>query len=98
MRARARLVWPGIEPLEHLADGHLFLDQPAVEHAHHLSLVDIDDKMTVGDISARYIAIAVEGMATKVVPVTCLLQLATTKALAQHGTLIFGDGALDLQQ
>src|SRR3954453_4110865 len=49
-------------------------------------------------LAAWHVAVAVRGTATKVMPVTCLLQLATAKALAQHSALVFGDGTLDLEQ
>jgi hypothetical protein len=92
------VVRPGVQPLEHLADGHPFIDEPAVEHAHQLRLGVIDDKMAGHGIVARHVAIAVRGAATEVMPVTRLLQLAAAETLAQHGALVFGDGALDLQQ
>ena len=96
--ARARVVRPGVQPLEHLSDGHLLIDEPAVEHAHQLRLGVVDDEMAGDGIVARHVAIAVRGAATEVVPITRLLQLAAAETLAQHGALVFGDGALDLQQ
>jgi hypothetical protein len=98
MPARARVVRSSIEPLEHLANGHLFIDEPVVEHTHHLRLGVINDEVAGDSIVARHVAIAVRGAATEVMPITRLLQLAAAKPLTQHGALIFGDGALDLQQ
>jgi hypothetical protein len=92
------VVWSSIEPLEHLANGHLFIDKPAVEHAHQRGLIVVDDKIAGDGIMARHVAIAIRGTATEVMPITRLLQLATTKALAQHGALVLGNGTLDLQQ
>jgi hypothetical protein len=88
----------GVQSLEDLADGHLLVTQPAVEHAHQFGLGVIDHEMAGHGIVARHVAVAVRGAATEVMPVTCLLQLAAAEALAQHGALVLGDGALDLQQ
>ena len=89
---------PGVEPLEHLANGHLFVDKPAVEHAYQRGLVLIDDQMAGHGVMARHVAIAVGRLGTEVMAIARLLQLAAAKALAQHGALVLGDGTLDLQQ
>jgi hypothetical protein len=94
----AGVVRSGVQSLEDLADGHLLVTQPAVEHAHQFGLGVIDHEMAGHGIVARHVAVAVRGAATEVMPVTCLLQLAAAEALAQHGALVLGDGALDLQQ
>jgi hypothetical protein len=98
MAAGARQVGAGIQPLEDLADGHPLLRQPAVEGARQLRLGLIDHEMAGDRIAARHVAIAVRGAAAEVVPVARPLQLAAAEALAENGALVFGDGALDLQQ
>jgi hypothetical protein len=49
-------------------------------------------------VPARHVTIAVRGTPAEIMPVAGALQLAATEALAEDGALVFGDGALDLQQ
>ena len=58
----------------------------------------IDHEVAGHGVVARHVAVAVGGAAAEVVAVARLLQLAAAEALAQHGALVLGDGALDLQQ
>src|SRR4051812_34272166 len=58
----------------------------------------VHDEVAWHGLLARHVAIAIRRTAALVVAVARLLQLATAEALAENGPLVFGDGALDLQQ
>jgi hypothetical protein len=98
MAAGARQVRAGVQPFEDLADGHPFVGEPAVEGAHQFGLVIVDGEVAGRGVVARHIAIAVWGTAAEIMAIPRPLQLATAEALAEHGALVLGDGALDLQQ
>ncbi len=96
--ARARQPGSSIQALEDLADGRLLIDQPAVEHAHQFGLGLIHDEVPGHGVMPRHVAVSVGGTASEVVAIARPLQLATAEALAEDGALVFGDGALDLEQ
>ena len=96
--AGAREVGAGVQALEDLSDGHLLVDEPAVEGAHHLGLALVHHEVTGHGVLARHVAVAVGGTAALVVAIACPLQLAAAEALAEDGALVFSDGTLDLQQ
>ncbi|CAO3425122.1 hypothetical protein [Azospirillum doebereinerae] len=90
--------WPGIQPFEDLADGHLFFGQPAEEEADQIGLGFINDQMAEHALLPTDVAVTVGCPTGKHLPRSGLLQFATTKAFRQHRPFIFGDGALDLEQ
>ncbi len=98
MATGARVVRSMVQPFQDLPDRHLFVREPAVEHAHQLGFRVVDHEMARHDIIARDVAVAIRGPAALVVSIAGLLQLAAAETLAQDGALVFGDGTLDLQQ
>ena len=95
--ARARQVRAGVQALEDLADGRSLVDEPAVEHPRRLDLVLVHHKVARHGVPARHVAVAVGGTTAEVAAVAGALELAAAEALAEDGTLVLGDGALDLQ-
>jgi hypothetical protein len=81
-----------------LAHGQPLISDPAVELPDHHRLCLIDDQTAWPAIAARLVAVAVGCLGTDDLPFPGPLQLATPKPLSQHGALVLGDGALDLQQ
>ena len=98
MATGAREVGAGVQALEDLSDGHLLVDEPAVEGAHHLGLALVHHEVAGHGILTRHVAVAVRGTAALVMAIARPLQLAATEALAEDGALVFSDGTLDLQQ
>jgi hypothetical protein len=98
MPAGAREVRPCVETLEDLADGQLLVREPAIDHAHQVSLGLVDDEMAWHRVVARHISIAVGSTAALIMALAGFLQFAATKALAHDCTLVLRDGALDLQE
>src|SRR5215210_768098 len=98
MAAGAWDIGTGVQALEDLADGRPLVDEPAIKGAHQRGLFLVHDKVAWHRLLARHVAITVRRTAALVVAVARLLQLATAEALAENGPLVFGDGALDLQQ
>jgi hypothetical protein len=87
-----------IQALEDLADGHLLLDKPAVDHAHHCGLALVDHEVPRHALLSRYVAVAVGSFSADVLASTRLLKLAAAEALAQECPLVLRYGALDLQE
>jgi hypothetical protein len=91
-------MWAVGQPLEDLADGHPLIDQPPIEHAHHLGLGLVDLQVGRDAVAGRDVAVAVGGLAGDPVAGAGLLQLTAAEALAEDRPLVLGDGPLDLQQ
>ena len=73
---------PEVQPLEDLADGHLRVDEPAVEHAHELGFGRVELKPPTGTIAAGEIAIAIGRTSADEPAGARLLELAAAEALA----------------
>jgi len=89
---------PGGQPLDDLAHGHPFVDQPAVEHPHHRGLVLVDLQVPRDAVSLGHVAVAIGALAGTPLPSPGLLQLAAAEPLGGDGPLVLGDGPLDLEQ
>src|SRR5262249_45296870 len=96
--AAARPPRAGRQALADLADGQVLVDQPAVEQADDLGLGLVDQQVAGGAVALGDVAVAVGDLAGGPLPGAGLLELAAAEALAQDGTLVRGDGALDLEQ
>ena len=88
----------GGQPLEDLADGHPLVDQPAVEHPHHLGLGLVDLQVPRDAVPPGDVAVAVGGLAGDPVAGPGLLELAAAEPLGEDGPLVLGDRPLDLEQ
>src|SRR6516225_12403444 len=63
--------WPpraSRQPLEDLADGHLLIDKPAVQHADDIGFGFIDDQVSGYSVTLEDVAIAVRGRASSPLP------------------------------
>ncbi len=87
-----------VQLFEDLPDGHLLVDEPAVEQAHQFGLRVIDYEMPRHRLMSWNVAVAIRGTTAQVVSIARLLQLAAAEPFAKNGAFVFGDGALDLQQ
>src|SRR5262249_39950625 len=88
----------GPPAVEDLADGHVLVDQPAVEHADDLGLGLVDQQVAGNAVALGDVAVAVGDLAGGPLPGAGLLELAAAEALAQlaqDGALVLGDGALN---
>src|SRR5262249_43387236 len=66
--AAARPPRPGGEALEELAERHPLVDQPAIEHAHHLGLGVVDDEVRRHAVALGDVAVAVGRLAADPLP------------------------------
>src|SRR5829696_1701792 len=85
-------------PLEDLADGHLLVDEPVVDHAHERGFRLVDLQAPACTFVGWDVAIAVGRTAADEPAGARLLELASAEALAQERPFVFGDRALDLEQ
>jgi hypothetical protein len=81
-----------------LAHGQALVCDPAVELPDHGRLRLVDDQAAWPAVAARLVAVAVGCLGTDDLAFACPLQLAAPEPIGQHGALVFGNGALDLQQ
>ena len=88
--------WAVVQPLHALTDRQPLLDHPGVELAHHGRFIMMNIKAGGRESSSGLVSVAVGCAVPDDVPLTGPLQLATSEALGQDRTLVFGDGALDL--
>jgi len=98
MTAGAWEIGAGVQALEDLTDGCLLVDEPAIQDAHQLGLPLVHHEVTGNGVLARHVAVAAGRATALVMAIARLLQLAAAEALAEHGALVFSDGALDLPQ
>jgi len=98
MLTRARKPRTVMESVQDLPDGAALVEQPAVDEAHELGLRLVDHEVAADPLLRGDVAIAGGGTAEGGVTVACLLPFAAAEPLAQDSALLFGDGALDLQQ
>ncbi len=98
MLARAWVPGAKVEALQDLADGHLLVDQPAVEHAHQLGFGLVNLQVAGHAILLVHVAIAVGRFAGDDLAAPGLLQLAAPEAFAQQSPLVLGNRALNLEQ
>lgn len=96
LAARSRHPRAGVEAFHALPDGKAFLEHPGVKLANHGGLRLVDDKPGGYHAAASLVAVAVWDLGADDVPVARFLQLTATEPLGQDGSLVFGDGALDL--
>src|SRR5262249_34031249 len=73
----------GRQALEDLADGHVLVGQPAVEHAHDLGLGLVDEQVAGDAVALGDVAVAVGDLAGGPPPGAGPLELAAAEALAQ---------------
>jgi hypothetical protein len=87
-----------VQALDALADAEPLLGHPSIELAHHAGLRLIHDQAGRHGAAARFVGVAIRGLGADDVALARLLQLAAAEALTEHGALVLGDRALDLQQ
>jgi hypothetical protein len=96
--ARARAPATGIEALDDLAQGHLFIHEPVIDRAHDLGLLFINHQIARDPLAFGDVTIAVRGFTTEVVASTDFLQPPAAKALLEQRAFVLRHRPLDLQE
>jgi hypothetical protein len=91
-------VRPKVEAFQDLADAHPFVDEPAVHRANEVSFRVIDDQVAWHAFTLEHVAVAIRRPTAQVLAGSRPLQLAATEPLSEQRSLVFGDGALDLEE
>jgi hypothetical protein len=87
-----------IEPLDDLANRHPLLYQPSKHLSYQDRLILVDNQIAWYSVPLGNVAISVRRPTSKPVALTSLLELTTAKTLADHGSLVFSHGPLNLKE
>ncbi len=98
MSTRTRPPRSFVEPLDDLANRHSLLYQPGKQLSHEDRLILVDNQIAWHSVPLGNVAISVRRPTSKPVAFTSLLKLATAEALADHGSLVFSHGPLNLKE
>jgi hypothetical protein len=87
-----------VETLQDLPNAHALVDQPAIHHADQFRLGVIDDQVAWDALAFGHVSVTVGSPAAQIHTGSRALQLAAAESLSEQGSLVLGDGALDLEQ